>query len=266
VITAEDTLLTDDSDDKTSVWPAIALAAFAILVGIYCVKFGLQTLTWIEGKSLASSNPWVLSVPQPLAQTPAPTGKIDQIKLYEFEFNAPWPGKFKIEPALTQTALHFDSGRALVFFDPETQKDTVGALKSSDPLNYQKFAAVFAGAPIDTNYGLYQQVYNAAPTSVSPLMNAGDAQREHTLMLWKLAFGPDLSADNTFHSFDWGIIRGFQFGEPAGGHPVAVRAFDDRNRQFRFIFVVTGGSGAQITQDQIDSAVRSLKPVPFAER
>jgi hypothetical protein len=29
---------------------------------------------------------------------------------------------------------------------------------------------------------------------------------------------------------------------------------------------VSGGSSAQITQDQIDSAVRSLKPVPFLDR
>ena len=135
------------------------------------------------------------------------------------------------------------------------------------PANYQKFAAVFSGAPIESNYALYQQVYSAAPTSLSPLMNGADAQREHTLLIWKLAFGADLIPDGgAFHSFDWGTVQGFQFGDPANAHPVALRAFDDRNRQFRYLFVVTGGSSAQITQDQIDSAVRSLKPVPFLDR
>jgi hypothetical protein len=292
VITAEDTLLTDDSEDNTKTWPAIALAAFAIVVGIFCVKYGLQTLTWIEGKSLASSNPWVLTVPQPMAQAVGPVSapvasaplskaaasaaakvaaaaKNDLIKLYQFEFTPPWPGKYKIEPTLTQTTLRFDSGQALVFYDPDTQKDTVGSLKTSDPLSFQKFAAVFAGAPIESNYDMYKRVYEAAPGLVSPLMDAGESQREHTLMLWKVAFGPDLWTD-TFRSFDWGTVKGFQFGEPAGGKPVAVRAYDDRNRQFRFIFAVIGGPGsvpgAQITQEQIDTAVKTLKPVPFNDR
>jgi hypothetical protein len=98
------------------------------------------------------------------------------------------------------------------------------------------------------------------------LMNGADAQREHTLLIWKLAFGADLIPDDAFHSFEYGTIKGFQFGAPVNGRPVAVRAFDDRNRQFRYIFVVNGGSNALITQEQIDSAVRSLKPVPFLER
>jgi hypothetical protein len=266
VITAEDTLLHDDTDDKTSAWPAVALAAFAILVGIFTLKFGLQTLTWIEARSTASSNPWLLEVPQPLPQTPAPTGKIEQIKLYNVEFNAPWPGKYKAESTLTHTTLHFDSGQTLVFYDPETQLDTLGTLKSSDPLNYQRFAAVFSGAPVNSNYDLFQQVYSAAPSSVSPLMNANDAQREHTLMMWKLAFGPDLDTGGGFHSFDWTTNRGFQFGDPAKGLPIAVRTFDDHNRQFRYIFIGGAASTASVTQEQIDSALRSLKPVPFEER
>ncbi len=266
MITAEDTLLRDDSGEKTSAWPAIGLAAFAILVAIFSLKYGLQTLTWLEAKSLASSNAWVAEVPQPLAPTPAPTGKIDQIKLYNFQFNAPWPGKYKSVETLTHSTVRFDSGQVLVFCDPDTQKDTVGSLKKSDPLEYQKFAAVFAGAPVDSNFSLYQQVYGAAPSVISPLMNPGDAQREHTLLGWKLAFGPDLDAGGAFRSFDWGTVKGFQFGDPAQGRPVAVRAFDDRDRQFRFIFLVSGGSSAAITQDQINSAVSSLKPVPFLDR
>ncbi len=270
MITAEDTLLHDDSDEKTSPWPAISLAAFAILVGIFVVKYGLGTLAWLEAKSLASSNTWVADVPQPIAQAPesvtAPGGKIDLIKLYNFEFNPPWPGKYKTEEHLTHTIVRFDSGQVLVFYDPDTQKDTIGTLKTSDPANYQKFAAVFSGAPIESNYSLYQQIYNASPSLLSPVMNGADAQREHTLLIWKLAFGADLIPDGAFHSFDWGTVKGFQFGDPTGGRPVALRAFDDRNRQFRYIFTVNGGSAAQITQDQIDAAVRSLKPVPFLDR
>ncbi len=265
MIRAEETLLIDDTEEKTSVWPAIALALFAIVVAVCTLKFGLQTLTWLEARSLASANPWIANVPKPLEKTP-PAAKPDYVKMFEFEFNSPWPGKSKVERTLTYGVARYDSGQAVVFFDPQSSLDTVGALKAANPLDYQKFAAIFAGNPVDSNYGLYQAVYSVSPTEVSPVMSVGDAQRMNTLLMWKLAFGPDLSGDGPFYSLDFGTIRGFQFGDPASGRPVAVRGFDDRNHQYRFIFTVVAGSTAKITQEEINSAVQSVQPVPFEDR
>jgi hypothetical protein len=99
-------------------------------------------------------------------------------------------------------------------------------------------------------------------------MKVEEARRDNVLLLWKLSFGPDLqsAAGPEFYSFDWGKNRGFQFGDPAKGQPVALRVFDDSNRQFRFIFTVAFGSGAKITQSDINMAVRSLQPVPIIDR
>jgi hypothetical protein len=294
MLTAEDTLLRDEDDEKTRPWLTYVLAAFAIFVGVYSVKWGFQSLTWIEARASADANPWLTMTPQPLpppsqplaplpASAPPPgTGKKgiaarnaaadknapDLIKLYNFQFTPPWPGKYKIEPSPTgnYTTLHFDSGQVLVFYNPESQLDSLATLKQSDPADYQKFAAIFSGTSIENNYALFSAVYGAAPSAVSPFMNGLDAERLHTLLGWKLAFGPDLTESGPFHSFDYGAIKGFQFGEPANEKPVAVRAFDDKNRQFRYIFVVSGGANAVITQEQIDTAVGTLKPVPFLDR
>lgn len=265
MIRAEETLLIDDTDEKTSVWPAIALAIFAIAVGIGTLKFGLQTLTWLEAKNLSRSNPWIANVPKPIEKTPPPA-KPDFVKLFDFEFNSPWPGNWKVERALTYAVVRYDSGQSVVFFDPQSSLDTVGVLKASSPLDYQKFANIFAGNPVDSNYALYHAVYGVSPAQISPLMSVGDAQRMNTLMMWKLAFGPDLSGDGPFYSMNFGGVRGFQFGDPASGHPVAVRAFDERDHQFRFIFTVTGGSNVKINQEEISSAVQSVQPVPFIDR
>jgi hypothetical protein len=291
MLTAEDTLLRDDEDEKTKPWLTYLLAAFAIFVGVYSVKWGFQTITWIEARAAADQNPWLAMVPQPLpppAQpiaplpTPAPPpaskkgaaaknaaadkSAPDLIRLFNFQFTPPWPGKYKIEPSANYTTLRFDSGQVLVFYAPDVQLDSLAALKQSDPVNYQKFAAIFSVSPIENNFALFSAVYGAAPSAVSPLMNGLDAERLHTLLGWKLAFGPDLTESGPFHSFDYGTIKGFQFGEPANEKPVAVRAFDDKNRQFRYIFVVPGGSNAVITQEQINTAVGTLRPVPFLDR
>jgi hypothetical protein len=259
--------MTEDTE-KDSARPAIILLVLVILIAGFSLKFGLQTLTWIEAKLWTSDNPWIAAVPQPL---PAPAAapaqqKAAQVKAFDYEFNAPWPGNPKIVPSATYIQLRYDTGPVIVFYDPESQLDTLGSMKASNPAEYQKFAAVFSEKPLNSNLELYQAVYNAAPAEFSPFMSTRDALRGNVLLLWKLSFGFDLPADAQFYSFDWGKVRGFQFGDPAKQRPVAVRVFNDRDRQFRFIFTVAAGSNGRVTQDDINGIVESLQVEPFADR
>jgi hypothetical protein len=251
--------------EKDGARSAIILLVLVFVVAGCSVKFGLQTLTWIEAKLWTSENPWLATSPQPL---PAPAGapKSPQVKAYDYQFNSPWAGNPKPVGSLIATQFRYDTGQVIVFFDPESQVDTMRTIKSSNPTEYQKFANVFADKPINTNYELYRAVYSAAPAQLSPLMDTRDALRLNALLLWKLSFGFDLPADGQFYSFDWGRIRGFQFGDPAKQRPIAVRVFDDRDRQFRFILTVAPGSSGAITQDDVDNVVQTVQPVPIAER
>ncbi|MGA9182666.1 MAG: hypothetical protein WB117_17015 [Candidatus Acidiferrales bacterium] len=254
-----------EDSEKDGALSAIILLVLVILVAGFSVKFGLQTLTWIEAKSWASENPWLATVPLPLPAAPA-AQKAPQVKAYDYEFNSPWPGNPKPVGSLTCTQFRYDTGQVIVFFDPESQVDTMLAIKSASPTEYQKFANVFADQPIDTNFQLYQAVYGAAPAQLSPLMDTRSALRVNALLLWKLSFGFDLAADGQLYSFDWGKIRGFQFGDPAKQRPIALRVFDDRDHQFRFILTVAAGTSAKITQDDVDAIIQSIQPVPFIDR
>jgi hypothetical protein len=257
-----------DETEKSSSTAAIVLALLAIVVAAFMVKFGLQTLTWVEGKMWAAQSPWLNFVPQPL---PAPAvaataGAGPQLKAYDFEVNAPWPSNPKPSPTETNVGFHYDSGQVLVFFDPEAQLDTLRSIQNSNPAEYQKFTNVFVDKPINSNFELYRAVYSAAPTQISPFMDARDAMRMNVLLLWKLSFGLDLPSDTGLYSYDWNNIHGFQFGDPAKGGPVALRAFDDRGHQFRFLLTTTPGSSAKITQDDIDKILLTIQPVPFTDR
>jgi hypothetical protein len=253
--------MTDQAEKKGASF-AIILAFAVILVAIFCVAYGLQTLAWIEAKQWASINPWLNNIPQPLPSAPAP-GKGEQIKSYDYEFVTPW-GAGKITSSLTYSEIRFAPGQVVIFFDPDSQLDTMRALKSSNPLEYQRFQNVFVDHPIESNYALYQAVYGASPAQLSPFMPSRDAMRMNVLLLWKLSFGFDVGSDS--YSFDFGRNKGFQFGDPVKGGPVAVRVFDDRARHHRFIFLVAAGKNAQVTQDDISSVVSSLKPIPILER
>jgi hypothetical protein len=48
--------------------------------------------------------------------------------------------------------------------------------------------------------------------------------------------------------------------------PVALRAFDDRSHQFRFVLATAPGSNVKITQDDIDKILQTIQPVPFVDR
>jgi hypothetical protein len=256
--------MTDDTE-KSSSTAAIVLMVVAILVAVFMVKFGLQTMTWVEGKMWASQSPWLNTVPQALpAPAPVPTGP--QLKAYDFEVNAPWPGNPKPLPSETNVAFRYDTGQILVFFDPGAQVDTLRSIQNGNPAEFQKFTNVFADRPIDSNFALYRDVYGAAPAQISPLMNGSEAMRMNVLLLWKLSFGFDLRAETGLYSYDWSNIHGFQFGDPAKGVPVALRAFDDRGHQFRFILTTAPGSSTKITQDDINKILLTIQPVPFTDR
>jgi hypothetical protein len=252
--------------EKSGAISAIILAVLVVLVSAFCVAYGLQTLVWVEARHWASVNPWLSDVPQPLPNsTPRPTAsaKATQVRAYDYEFISPW-GAGKMTPYLAQVEFRFPAGQVAILFDPETSLDTMRNLKSTNPLEYQRFTNVFLDHPIEFNYQLYQMVYDVSPAQLSPFMPSRDAMRMNVLLLWKLSFGFDTTPG--IYSLEFNRNHGVQFGEPGKGRPVAVRVFDDRDRQFRLIFLVAAGSNAPMTQDDINTAVSSLKPVPIIER
>jgi hypothetical protein len=255
--------------EKHAARNAILLLLAVFLVAGYAIAFGPQTLVWLNTKRWASTNPWLRDVPQPL---PAPTvqpaspaaaaAKNMQVKAFNYEFNAPWPIA-TITPAPNVVHVRFKPGQAIVFFDPDAQLDTLRVIKNSNPLEYQRFSNLFSDHPIETNYELYENVYAASPAQLSPFTPVRTALRVNTLLEWKLSFGTEGSPA---HSFAFGDLRGFQFGDPDSGKPVAVRVFNDRDRQFRFLFNSSPGPTSNVTQNDIEMTVASLQPVPILER
>jgi hypothetical protein len=250
--------------EKSSARSAIILAAAVVLVAAYSIAYGLQTLVWFETHHWTRSNSWIKDVPQSLHSSSLPSGSA-QLKAFDYEFKVPWPGKQKVTPSLGRVEFRFDSGQCVIVFDPQEQADMLHALTSaSTPLEYQQFQNVFVGQSFNSNYDLYNAVYSASPDAVSPWMSMRDAIRMNQLLLWKISFGVD--ATPGIHSIQFGSNRGFEFGDPSSGRPVALRIFNGRDVQLRLIFLTAAGSLARIMQEDIDSAAQSLQLIPITER
>jgi hypothetical protein len=259
-----------DTEKSGSARGAIAWVIVLILVAVYCLEFGLQTLLWIESRQWAADNPPLAEIPQPLpvsssaSAISAAGSKGTILKAYDYQFRVPWTGKWKQTPPMATTEFRFDSGQIVLMLDPDTQKEVLRGIRTSKSQDYLNFADVLAGQSVDSDYALFNAVYGAAPSQISPTMHQNDAQRIDLLLLWKLSFGAD--AQPGIYSFNFGANRGFQFGTPAPGRLVALRVFDDQERQLRLIFTTAAGSSAQFTQDDVNLAAQSLKSIPMLER
>lgn len=254
----------NNDNEKVSSRSAVILAIVAVLVAVYAVMFGLQTLVWAKTKFWARDNPWILEVPKPLpapAQSPVGEEKDEPIKAYGLQFIPSWKGNVKAQPSQTGTIFRFDAGQVVVLFDPQTQVDTLRELETTTSAQYLTLLTIFGPKPFDTNYDLYKSVYGATPVQASPFQDRGESLRLDQLLLMKLSFG--VEAPGEIYSFEFGNNRGFQFGEPGKGLPVAAHIFNDRDDQFRVIITAAAGSNATITQDDVDAVLASLRHIPI---
>ncbi len=270
----------NEDEEQASAWFAIILVAITIIVAIFSISYGLQTLQWISGHQWARQNAWLYDTPKPVtnsnasaANATAPAAELTSdikgkktdvrskgtdLSEYGYEMNVPWMSKMKENPSAGGAEFRFATGQVVIFGDPDAQLDTVHILRDTPGEGYLAYAPLFANGVIQTNYDLYNAAYNASPSQVTPFTNYATAQRDRVLLLMKLSFGFDLA--RPIYSLDLGNNRGFQFGDPSAG-PVALHVFDPHDKHLRFIFTVASGSGGQITQADINQAVQSLLPV-----
>ncbi len=254
--------------ETSSARSTIILAAVVILVAGYCVAFGLQTLVWFEARHFAKANPWINEVPTALPQVLirgpfVPGEHATKLTAFDYQFNVAWTGKPTTSEEPGQTVIRFDQGPVILFYDPQAQADMQAKLNSQNPTEYQQFSNAFVGQTFDTNYAIYNAVYGASPADVSPFSSLSNAIRVNQLLLWKIAFGAD--AGPGLHAIQLGDNRGFEFGDPATGNPVALRLFNGRDKQFRIVFMNAPGAKTKFTQGDIDLAVKTLEPVPIIE-
>jgi hypothetical protein len=273
-----------DDPEKNSATSAIVLVIIIVVVAIYSSTYGMQTLQWISARNWATQNPWLNDVPQPISVTTAPVvpapapviqaggkkqmviaaPKTNELAAYNYEFASPWNSTSKEAASPGGAEFRFESGQVIVFGDPDAQLDTLQLVRTSTSADYVPFQNLVNELNITTNYGLYNAVYSASPSQVKPLTNYNAALRGRTLLLTKLSFGFDL--EKKIYSFDFGDKKGFQFGDPAQGLPVALRVFNARDKQFRFLFTAVPNSSGQITQENINGIIQSLQPEPFETR
>lgn len=250
--------MNEEPEKKESSLSAVILLGVLVVVAWYSLAHGLQTLIVIEARQWASANPFLNETPRPLPQTTgtAPAPAATRVEHFNYQFYLPWKPIERDTENPAYAEIRAKTGEVVVFFNPDSQIDNLQSMKSGNTPLAKDYVQIFSSHPLDSNYALYEAIYSSSPAQAALLMPPQDALRLNTLLLWKLSFG--LDARPGIYTFDWGGLRGIQFGDPANG-PVAIRAFDNHDRQFPFLFVTAAGSGAKLTQDVISQIVLTVR-------
>lgn len=243
---------------------AIILAGVLVVVAALALLYGLQTIIYMEARIWGHSNPELYETPKQLAALPGQVPAGTDFSFYGFEFDVPWKSDYKTDysPA-TYKCVTFNSGQAVVFFDPSSFVNSAAALQKAAPAKYLEVANIFGAQPFASSAALFDAVYGASPAQVSPWMDRRAAMRLDTLLLWKMSF--EAPGRGGIFSFDSGSLHGLQFGDPDQSPVVTMRLFDGSDRQFRFLFTTTAGSAAKLTQDEISGIAQSLRPVSISK-
>ncbi len=244
-------------------YSAIVLVIVLIGVAAYILFYGLQTLIYFDAKHWGAREASLYVTAQPLAiAAPAlPPNQSTHLEFFNYQCEAPWKGPAKTTEDNDYFEAKFPSGQSIRVESPEDQADVLKSFKGESPEQQQRIAAVFGEHPFDSNFDLFAAVYNASPAQASPFMPRGDAERLNTLLIWKLSLDTELPG-GTFQ-FESDRNRGLQFGDPVRSAAVAIRAFNEHDRQFKMLIMRSAASGTKLAQMDINRIIATLKPIPL---
>jgi hypothetical protein len=244
-------------------YSAIILVIVLIGVAAYILFYGLQTLIYFDAKHWGARDASLYVTAQPLtiASAASATVQSTHLEFFNYQCEAPWKGPAKTIDDPDYFEAKFPSGQSIRIESPEDQADVLKSFKGESPDQQQRIATVFGDHPFDSNFDLFAAIYNASPAQASPFMQRGDAERLNTLLIWKLSLDAELPG-GTFQ-FESDRNRGLQFGNPDRSPAVAIRAFNEHDRQFKMLITRSAASEAKITQSDIDRIIATLKPIPL---
>ena len=250
-----------DDSKPAEAYSAYILLLVLMIVAVYSLFYGLQTLMTYNARHWGSFEPSLYVTPQDLPQQTTPAAQTTHLEFYNYQCDAPWKGPAEAAEGPDTNDFKFTSGAFVRVYLPESQSDAQKTFKGETPEEQRRLDAAFGEHPFNSNFDVYSAIYGASPAQVSPFISRSDAERVRTLLLWKLSY--DTALPGGSYRFDWGQTHGLQFGNPDDAHAVLIRAFGVQDRQFEFLILMRAGATQKLTQNDVNLILASLKPTPL---
>jgi hypothetical protein len=245
--------------ENESSMSALGLLVLLVLAAWFAIGYELQTLIAFEVRHWASESPTLNVTPQGATGAAPAAATGPRVEHYNYQFNLPWKDFAHDDATPDYAVVQAKTGQVVIFYNPDEEIDILAGMKAGNTALSRGYNQIFADHLFDSNYSLYAAVYSADPAQAHSWMPRADALRLDSLLIDKLSFG--IEAPGPTYLFNWGGLRGIRFGDAAHGGPVAFHAFDNHDRQFRFVFTTRADTPTPVTlnENEIEQVVQSVR-------
>ncbi len=116
-----------------------------------------------------------------------------------------------------------------------------------------------------SGYDLFDEILRVTPDRLSMFTSIEECEIVKGLLGAKSEMLGWLD-EPAVYAFEHGAFRGFQLGDPSRDNTVTLEVFDEADEQLTFTFTQQLGEGGhQLTQDDLNEVILTLKRVPLAD-
>lgn len=225
---------------------------------IYAFDFAGPTLLIWKVKQAVRQDPTMAIVPAPLSDTSISAGQGSTLTRFGYQFELPWQSK-EIKRAESIAIFVSESNdQTLLFFDPAKKPSALKIIKEAPASRLPELIQIYGQKALESDYEFDRAMLSASPTQLSYVSPSRRQIGLATLLMMKTT--ETMNAETGIYSFQWGHLRGFQNGDPERAKAVRVKAFDDQDRQFEFIFGNRMYRRGWLKQSEINRVLQTLRP------
>jgi hypothetical protein len=228
----------------------LILCCGIVIVGI----FSPQISACYVAHHLGRSNALLNTVPQPLTRNDLAPSTGLTMRRFGIEFECPWKAVDLVNDYGAIGTIRFTSGQGLTVFGPSSQSGwaAIEETKGADGVSL----GGIIGIDGSSGFEWVNSILRITPEQISIFMPRAAAKRSAMLLTLKsfVATG----AETGLFTINTARLKGFQKGDPSR-HPASIQVdlFDDQNREVQYWFRTKQGSGAEITQADINRILQT---------
>src|ERR1700723_48785 len=200
---------------------------------------------------------WIVPTPLPTGVREPSAGRTFSYLGYDFE--SPW-AEVKLEKKYQSIAtVYFSDGE---FISISTGPDLTGAMQERSTKRRAALQDAFGPGVMESNYRLRSSILYSTPSDLRLFSSPREMVAKSVFLVLKPI--SVLNAKTGLYSFQSKWLRGFEKGAPGQANPVAIDAFDEKDREIDILIGTQLRTNGTVSQADINRVLFSLHPAAAA--
>jgi len=232
-----------------------ATIIIAIFLYFYARPIGFMLLTKWQIRN--EPELWIVPTPLPTGVSEPSAGRTFSYLGYDFE--SPW-AEVKLEKKYQSIAtVYFSDGE---FISISTGPDLTGAMQERSTKRRAALQDAFGPGVMESNYRLRSSILYSTPSDLRLFSSPREMVAKSVFLVLKPI--SVLNAKTGLYSFQSKWLRGFEKGAPGQANPVAIDAFDEKDREIDILIGTQLRTNGTVSQADINRVLFSLHPAAAA--